>query len=362
MATFDVRVRRLNEVLPHPNADRLDLARVDGYFAVVAKGQFTAGDLVAYIPEAAVLPTVLIEELGLTGKLAGADLNRVHAVRLRGVLSQGVCMAARPGWQEGQSVREELGIVKFEPTIPAELLGRVYALDEHERLAFDIENLKAFPDVFVDGEDVVLTEKIHGLFLAVGAVPPAMARAEHQEEGTVFVSSKGLLGDRMAFDATENEGTNPYLRAVQQNGLGKVARILAERSGATTWLMGEVFGAGLQDLAYGAHSQTPGFRAFAVAQRDAHGVVGYLDDAALDAALAEFGLARAPVLYRGPFSAVTVAQYTSGKESLTGTAAHLREGVVITPVRERTHPTLGRVVLKSVSEAYLLRKGGTEYS
>ena len=52
MASFDVLVRRLDDVVPHPNADRLDLAVIGGYRCVVGKSQFSAGDLVAYLPEA----------------------------------------------------------------------------------------------------------------------------------------------------------------------------------------------------------------------------------------------------------------------------------------------------------------------
>jgi len=40
----------------------------------------------------------------------------------------------------------------------------------------------------------------------------------------------------------------------------------------------------------------------------------------------------------------------------------MREGVVVTAARERQDDILGRVILKSVSEDYLLRKGGTEYN
>lgn len=40
----------------------------------------------------------------------------------------------------------------------------------------------------------------------------------------------------------------------------------------------------------------------------------------------------------------------------------MREGIVIRPVLERRHDALGRVQLKSVSDDYLLRKGGTEYN
>ena len=104
-------------------------------------------------------------------------------------------------------------------------------------------------------------------------------------------------------------------------------------------------------------SQAPGFRVFAIVVEGR-----FLNDDELESCLRELGLERAPVLYRGPFSTEKVAEFTTGKESVTGTEAHLREGIVITPQIEQTHPQLGRLALKSVSEAYLLRKGGTEYS
>ncbi|MGQ5640103.1 MULTISPECIES: hypothetical protein [unclassified Streptomyces] len=55
-----------------------------------------------HIPEQSVLPPGLIEELGLTGRLAGGgrraaggEANRVKSVRLRGELSQGIVCRPR---------------------------------------------------------------------------------------------------------------------------------------------------------------------------------------------------------------------------------------------------------------------------
>ena len=119
MAEFAVKVERLRAIEPHPNADRLDLAVVGEYRSIILKGQYEVGDLVAYIPEAGVLPDTLIEEMGLTGRLAGKQANRVKAIRLRGIVSQGLCYRAREGWVEGQDVTDEMGIIKYEPPIPA---------------------------------------------------------------------------------------------------------------------------------------------------------------------------------------------------------------------------------------------------
>lgn len=358
MASFDVIVRRLDAVEPHPQADRLELAAIGGYRSVVARGQFRAGDLVAYLPEASVLPAALIEALGLTGKLAGPQQDRVHAVRLRGALSQGVVVPARVGWTEGQSVMAELGVRKFEPDIPQDLLGRVYALERDEGLSFDLEDLKMHPAAFAPGEAVVLTEKVHGVFLAVGACPADQARhGSGHRLGRAWVSSKGLLASRLAFDHRSTDAPNVYLRTAAKHRLYAAATALADRTDQTVFVLGEAFGMGVQDLAYGQAPTAPGFRAFAV-------VVGgrFLSDVALEATLAELGLIRTPVLYRGPYSPEVVKAHTQGTESVSGQARHLREGVVVTPCEERSSLALARVALKSVSEAYLLRKGGTEYS
>jgi RNA ligase (TIGR02306 family) len=70
-----------------------------------------------------------------------------------------------------------------------------------------------------------------------------------------------------------------------------------------------------------------------------------------------------PELYRGAFSKEVLDKYTNGLETVSGNAAHVREGVVVRPLVERETRGLGRVILKSVSEAYLLRKGEvTEYA
>lgn len=55
-------------------------------------------------------------------------------------------------------------------------------------------------------------------------------------------------------------------------------------------------------------------------------------------------------------------EFTSGKETISGNETNIREGIVIKPIFERVDFSLGRVVLKSVSEEYLLRKGGTEFN
>jgi len=134
-------------------------------------------------------------------------------------------------------------------------------------------------------------------------------------------------------------------------------------------VLGEVFGASIQDLTYGAMAKEgdrPGFRVFDIFVSAPHGThephqARYLNDDELESACKGLGLARVPVLYRGPFSKKVAEEYTNGKETVSGKKLHIREGIVIRPVIERRANNLGRVQLKSVSADYLLRKNGTEY-
>jgi hypothetical protein len=68
-----------------------------------------------------------------------------------------------------------------------------------------------------------------------------------------------------------------------------------------------------------------------------------------------------PLVHRGPYDPEAVRQHTAGP-MLTCEQKQIREGVIIRAVRERCCEELnGRLVLKSISDDYVLRKGGTEY-
>jgi len=364
MSTFAVHVVRV-AIEPHDNADALEIARVGDYRSIVRKGQFQSGELVAYIPEQSVLPDALLDELGLRGKLAGKEANRVKAIKLRGVLSQGLVYPAKPGWSVGQDVAAELGVRKWEPPAPpAHMNGVCYAAGLDRCMRYDIENFKAYPDVLQADEPVVFTEKIHGTWAQVGYLPPGMV----EMHGHLVVSSKGLAAKGLAFipDAPDN-ANNLYLRVARGMTIDRrisevfVAELAADQP---IFVLGEVFGAGVQDLGYGAKADPNGvlgFRVFDIYVGRA-GQGQYLGDEALETACAALGLPRVPVVYRGPFSREAMLAHTDGKETVTGKSLHIREGIVVRPTIERRDARLGRVQLKSVSEKYLLRSGGTEYN
>ncbi|MFD8984401.1 RNA ligase (ATP) [Streptomyces sp. NPDC059564] len=357
MSTLRVTVEELT-VHGHPNADALELAQVGLYRAVVAKGAYRTGDFALYIPEQAVLPAALIEELGLTGRLAGSAGDRVRAVRLRGELSQGLVCRPRAltgvdlelAAEEGTDFAEELGIVKWSPPVPTTMNGEVESAPDLLPWT-DIENLRRYPDVFEEGEPVVLTEKVHG----TACLMTYVADGER-----VLVSSKGF-GSRG--HALKEDDRNLYWRAVRGHGVPEAAARLAARLGATrVGIFAEVYGSGVQDLPYGARGGAadapPGYAVFDVSA-EIDGQVRWLDPARV---LEDGELPLVPRLFEGPYVLEEVLELANGRETVSGRGLHLREGVVIRPAAERHSPvTGGRAIAKAVSPAYLTRKGGTEY-
>ncbi len=386
MATFECKVYKLR-IEEHSNADALELAVVGDYHSIVRKDQFKTGDLGVYIPEAAIVPEWLIEQLGLTGRLAGKKKNRVKAVKLRGILSQGLivpinnstkvatiafdasdvtptCPRGVLPVKEGDDVTELLGITKYEPVIPTCMNGEVWnAFGMTPK--YDIENIKKWPDILVEGKDLVtFTEKLHGTWCCFGY---------HPDSDIPIVTSKGLSEKGLAFKFNDANMKNLYVQtfdALEVEGVSVLEQYLdsygydladwKSHTNVPFYIFGEIFGQGVQDLTYGTNKKL--FRVFDI-YLGQWGRGRYLDEIEVQQRCEYMNADYVPVLYDGPFYKVELDKYTDGKETVSGTEACIREGIVVRLKKERRDDELGRVILKSVSEKYLLRKGKpTEYN
>ena len=386
MATFEVKAYTIR-IEPHPNADAIELAVIGGYRSIVQKGTYKDGDLVVYIPEAAVLPEKILKRLNFwdaehsIGKLNGPKGNRVKAIRLRGVMSQGIIFPLEYNtdihdmvthtisneWilalgecgsgiivKEGDEVGKSMGITKYEPPIPVHMAGEVFNAFGMT-VKYDVENYKKWPDILVEGEEVVMTEKLHGTWCCMGY---------HPDSDVPIVTSKGLSDKGVAFKFNDANKGNLYLNALRatndEDGDDVVTRFRKYRDDLVPfYILGEIYGVGIQDLKYGGNP--PAFRVFDIyiGQPSEGRYVGYAEMVTVCAVL---NLPTVPLLYRGPFSAEKMLELTSGKETVSGTEACIREGLVTKPVVERRDDLIGRVMLKNVSDAYLGRRNATEYN
>jgi RNA ligase (TIGR02306 family) len=386
MATLKCEVVKLR-IQEHPNADAIEIAQVRGYQSIVKKGQFKTGDLAVYIPEQSVLPPWVLRRLNMwdeekgKGGLAGSKGNRVKAVQLRGVTSQGLLLPlsykaprtdiilyndegwflenengySKPVW-EGKDVTELLGVVKYEPPIPVHMTGEVVNV-HGKTLKYDIENIKNYPSVaealMTFGIECSITEKIHGTFCLLGFYPENV----HDEipRGNVLIGSKGLAAKGLVFKDNDANTNNLYMRAFKAHD--KWPNMDTVEFKEPIFLLGEVFGKGVQDLQYGLNDIE--FRLFDV-YFGKPGEGSYADVDQLEEVASAYGLKTVPELFRGPLTPQIIAEYTDGLDTITG--SHIREGIVIKPVQEMRNIYTGRTILKSVSERYLNRRNATEYN
>ena len=355
MATLITPIYTVERVETHPNADRLDLAYVagTGYRCCVGKGSVKAGDKVAYIQDGALVPEDLLKAMGLEGKLSGPKHNRVKPWLLRGILSEGLMVPIDKTnlkaneVEIGQDVSTELGITKYEPESPEEMLGRLIPAHS-ECLDFEVEDTKRFPGVIQQGEEVVVSEKIHGIMTCLGYGP---------KSGPI-VTGKGLGTKGLKFDTEAEENRrNIYVRMWKQHEKN-VRTMQFELAGAhgQIYVLGEIAGPGVQKLHYGR--KTPAlfvFDIFIGDRRTGH----WLSPHQVEETCKWHDLECAQTIYAGPYLKENQAGWSRGQSLVSG-ANHAREGAVVRLVLERKDAQLGRVIVKHVSEKYLAKSTGEE--
>lgn len=80
-------IKKISNIIPHSNADALEIAIIEGWQCVVKKEQFKINDLVVYIP----IDTVLANKPSWASFLEPRDW-RVRLIKLRGELSYGLIL------------------------------------------------------------------------------------------------------------------------------------------------------------------------------------------------------------------------------------------------------------------------------
>ncbi len=390
MSSLIVEVCRIDDVFPHPNADRMAIARVKGWTVCIrhdpenGQSQFSVGDKCVYFPPDTVIPHGLSDRLGVTKYLSPLpkdvegnrpDRSRIRVAKLRGYPSYGLIMACEDqSWSVGHNVADFYEAAKYEPP-PVHSDGDKEKGHPAFHRYHDMENIRNFPDLFEDGEEVVITEKIHGMNCRLGLI-----REEDESGEQVWRWAAGSHDvRRKRVDAKGNVSVfwECFSEEVKQlmihlSGCGYAedpdGQPIKDGQGADIVVFGERFGAGVQKgYWYGLTAGTTSFRAFDITVNGAY--LGFEEKNVL---FERFGVPTVPVLYRGPFTFAKVEELASGPSTVlegegVGDDSQKvgREGVVVTSVvegiAETPHKIHNRRQLKCISFEYLARKGGTEY-
>lgn len=135
-------IRKIKNIIQHPNADMLEIAEVDGWRVVVKKGEHKVGDVVVYCEIDSVLPvrpefeflrkSCYVKKDWL--ETPNCEGFRIKTIKLRGEFSQGLILSLNVLPKEflenhqieiGTDVTDVLGIKKYEEPLSAQLSGKV---------------------------------------------------------------------------------------------------------------------------------------------------------------------------------------------------------------------------------------------
>jgi RNA ligase (TIGR02306 family) len=393
------------EVVPlvlekHPNADKLSVVRVYGYTCCTQTDQWytpdgTVDQLAAWVPPDSLVPVDRPEFSFLASEAkynedsstGGTPLYaRIKAKKLRGVVSYGLLVPAPEGAKLGDDVASQLGVVHYEPVINdgGQAGNKLFAGGEVESgpslvsPKYDVESFQRYAhSVFVEGEPVWITQKIHGangrwVYSSANSRMYCGSRTEWKKEYTqipepefdqLVETLKKRILQRADLEVNPEEEARTRALAILDNIRQKNANpqknlwwsALDYHPELRSWceahpdviVYGEVYGQVQKGFTYGVPH---GENRIAVFDLLVNGA--WLDPEA--ARLAAPELPWVPVLERAmPYDFDKIVALAETPNMLGGD--NISEGIVVRPIYERWDKEVGRVQLKVVSVAYLGR-------
>ena len=358
MSDFAVTVEVIDKIWEHTNADSLEMASLidKNYDLVVMKEQYVSGDIVIFFPIDSILPTNILDAIGLTGKLSGKNRNIVKTIKLRGSISQGVVVAPSVLYDlniliddtlenilPGDDLTDVLGVEKYDLPIISSNSGDLVRLPEYVK-KYDIEDAQNYPHLVYDLMDipVFISEKIEGSNWAITWLA---------EDDNISVCQRN-------YKIIPIEGKeHTWHKAARTGKFFNKIKLMADM--VATWgqnlktvtIRGEIVGPGIQGNYYSLKEHE-----VYVFDIELNGVPMSSDMFFVLCTL--FNIQPVPVIstYDTLFTQLdgrTLSNYSNGQSMIIDKP---REGVVIKPMREMImDEDIGRVFFKQRSPEYLLK-------
>lgn len=240
-------VQTIDALDPIPGADFVEVATVLGWRVVVKRGEFTVGDKCVYFEIDSLLPErpefeflrkssyrQAIVECGSVLQRAGF---RIKTVKMRGQVSQGLCMPLAllqdVGVPVGTDVTDTFDVIKWDPPEPACLRGITRGGFPDFLSKTDETRVQVLQDLLVRerGKRLYVTEKLDG--------------SSH----TVYVSSvdQGVAGRTRVY---EDDSGAEICKIAKRHDLYTKMRALSTSTGKWYALQGELIGPGVQKNRY----------------------------------------------------------------------------------------------------------------
>lgn len=350
-STFKVPLTKILEIQPHNNATSLEFAVVYGFRVVVRKGEYKAGDIVLYIPIDSVIPRSLEEQLFPSGSKIKLHRSRVKQIKIRGEYSQGMVIDL-PTIQEyatqhlslgyhifdqisimlESNLAEQLGVTKYQPPEASYQSSSGTPRDKAKENPYfhkynGVENIKWYPELFKEDEEVVVQEKLHGSCCRA-AILPFKANTLWKKVLKVLKlapANEYCYGSNNVQLQERGNYKGWYGDNVYKKVLDKVEAFQKMKPGEIIY--GELIGEGIQkNYTYG-HKEHH-FVLFDVKVLQEDGTTKWLNPEESEAYAKERGFDFVPVLFKGLFNKEITNELTKGS-SVYCSGQKVREGIVI---------------------------------
>ena len=250
-------IAEIREIVPHTNADNLEIALIRNWKVVVKKGEFQAGDLCVYVEIDSIMPERPEFEFLAPRKY------RIKTTKLRGQVSQGIAFPLNilpmsvswldtpeglavevdktdPGFMNpvGVDVTEVLGVEKYEEPIPACLGGVAAGRFPSHSIKTDEERIQNLTENFQNYHDWytwTATEKLDGSSCTY----------------TVYDDKFSVASRNLSLkEHPENEKNSFWKFAREKDIEVKMRSYMSKRGLKALTMQGELIGEGIQKNKY----------------------------------------------------------------------------------------------------------------
>jgi len=260
-------VAKIDEIKEIVGADKIEQARIGGWNCIIQKGEYNVGDLVVVATTDAVIPESLSDEMNVTNYLRKGQ--RVKTVKLRGVYSECLIIPLKfiphngELYYVGRDMMKELNIFKYEPPVKQITLGSGrkirYSENPNFLVYYKFPNQKNVPEMFLDGDYVQISRKIHGTNARYGIVKKTKLSFWDKVKkffriADEWINYEYVVGSHNVEKGSDSQGfyeTNVWYEVTDKydmkNKLWKYAKSMGSHFiGSGIVVYGEIYGPGIQ--------------------------------------------------------------------------------------------------------------------
>lgn len=238
--SFPATIQKILKVVPHNNADLLDIVTVKGYECIVKRGQWKVNDLCIFIEPDSQLPDAKWSEF------YKSKSNRVRAIKLRNVWSFGIVESfENVGYSgqiiEGLDISNQIGVTHWEAPQPQDLQAKgglpfgICKTDEERFQSLDFIPYGELCDVTlkIDGQNINFYYKL---------------------DLETLERFRGVTGRTMEW---KQDAENNYTRNEKKYDVLNKLEAFCIENNVNLCIRGESFGVGIQKFAHNPHAKLP---------------------------------------------------------------------------------------------------------